>query len=231
MMIMIKYLFKSVALTTTAVLAISFSSLQKTFVSNKVKSEVNASGSGEKFLYSYDSLGRLLVFENEKQNTKRIYDYSLHDSIIIIQMDNKTRQHRQAWLIDTNGYLYKGSNVVHTYNQYGFLVESDYTFKSHSSKEVFSISNEDVTKREVLDDGKVTAATEWTYYPTKDNRDYGQAFRGRRSEHLKKTESELYKDSTILTTYTYTFDNLGRVNTQTISSPKGNNTWKYSYTN
>lgn len=224
-----KLLSVTVSLLTAITLFIFLSSFQKTVESNKVKSETNISDTIEKFLYTYDSTGRLIVSEYRKQNIKRTYDYGIQDSIIITDWSNNGHRSRQAWLIDIDGHLLKGLNVKHTYDQHGFLIESVYDLLPHVRKEVFTIFKGDIIKRQVLDDGKVTAITNYTYFNFPDNKNYGQSFRGQRSVHLEKTKTEHDKGTTKTSTYSYTFDNFGRVITKTVSCSDSSSTWAYTY--
>jgi|GEM_PF-2949665 len=202
-------------------------------VSN-VKSTISTSPTGalDTFVYTYDGNGRQLSNKTDTVVTSYVYASGTVTMNIALAGEifttiYNTNSAGQA-ISDTKGNTY-------SYDSLGYLTLLAHTISGGYDSTVYTIVNGNVTTsvlRQIDAATNNTVTTTYTYLSTVDSRNYGLAFLGKQNTNLISTENitQVINGATYTSsyTYTYTFDNQGRVVQQLEAS--GSDTYTTSYT-
>ena len=202
---------------------------------SKVRSQIITSPTGvpDTTIYTYDNTGRLATSLEDTLLTT--YTYGSNS----ITVTNMLSGHTFLTVYNTSpgGLATSDSKgFVYTYSSWGYLMSLSYTGAGTYDSTLYLVSdgNVNTTIRHQVDsstDNRVT--TVYTYLSTIDSRDYGLSFLGGQSTNLINTETitQIINGSTytINYTYSYTFDNKGRVTQQVKSSGTATYTTAYTY--
>ena len=202
---------------------------------SKVRSQIITSSSGlpDTTIYTYDNTGRL--YTSLEDTLLTTYTYGSNTVTVTSMLAGRTfltiynTNSRGLATSDSKSFVYK-------YSSWDYLTSLSYTGTGIYDSTLYFVSggNVDNTVRHQVDsatDNLVT--TTYTYLSIIDSRDYGLSFLGKQSTNLINTETitQVINGSTytIRYTYSYTFDNKGRVTQQVRSSGTATYTTAYAY--
>lgn len=182
-------------------------------VKSKTESFTNAQGQTSSLTttYTYDGQGRITLSQPSSGN---VTSYSYGNGSITVTSGTTVitgTLNGQNLLTSTN------TGFTFTYDNNGYLIAST---AGASKSTVNTITDGNVTSSTTNDNGNSTT-TVYSYSTKSDYRDYGQSFFGKNSKNLVTTETISNANGTLVFTHTYTFDEQGRVQTETTT---GNNT-------
>jgi YD repeat-containing protein len=179
--------------------------------------------------YTYDPQGRILTAKQTQDIITTVTKYYyFKDSVVSTTPDYDGRIMRNVWILNEKGLAFSNMGIIHTYDQQGYLIRSDFPGLADHPVEKYTISNGDVMAKMNYSAGKLIQTVTYSYYPTADLTRMGMDYIGHSNVHLVKTVSSPYNGKLIISYYTYKFDSKGSVQSMSITDSTKNPNSSYS---
>jgi hypothetical protein len=172
--------------------------------------------------YCYDSLGRCAYNWYDGGDTA----YFFYEKNKVIQ---KSNQSVMTFTLNNKGYIIDLDGITNTYDDSDYLIKTD---DGRITKSILTISNGDIIKAiniQIYDSAIQNCDSAiLSYYQQFDTRNYGLPTYGRENIHLLKIQRIYSSKGGYMTSYTYSFDELGRVKKETTKT--STSVWVHTYT-
>ncbi len=191
-----------------------------------------------------NTFGYIKKYDYSKQGEVFIVNFGWEDRILILlNSEGNAISKSQKYLSETPDVDQETVNVnsKFTYSSNGYIVNEVITSVSthveYGNNCILYYSYEyidgNMSQCKMKDQNGNESIWSYTYYPELQNQlDELQQkldFKGKKNKNLIKTREEIKGGNSVISTYKYTFDNEGKLATQTISSP-GSNDMVNTYT-
>jgi len=213
--------FKIPALLLMVALIFLICSFDKTPVNGKIHTtKVRAGGELlDTSMATYDDKGRLTSVTGIVSNLKFTYS---HDTVFQSMPSGKTLVYR----ISRKGLAaYDNFNNFYYYDANGYLMTKK---RGSTVLQANTISGGDITSSVTVANQTIINST-YFFYPDTDYRDRGMGFLGKTNTHLVKMQATNVSGNIDTINYSYRFDALGRVASETQSGKRNVITTLYTY--
>lgn len=195
-------------------------SCKKNSVNGRVKSTTSTTTGQNPVTttYSYDGQGRVLTI----QDNSGTESYSYGPSTVTV-----TNVQGQTTIYTLNNQGYAGSDnqgLTYSYDNSGYLTA---VAAQGGGSQTSTYQNGDEQTRTIVSNGTTTIL--FTYLTNTDYRDYGKHFLGKRNSHVLNSVTVTSGNNTTTYTFTYNFDDQGRVVTATQTGNNSITTTTYTY--